>query len=156
MQNRSLSSAGRQKMPLDLTHISFAHDSAMQLDTRPSAPLLASLAEEVVELLKAGKFDELANRFAYALKYDRDTTTAIREDLTSSLRNLGASSLSPTKGCSVPTVQYFAPNTTHLVAAVSCVAYAENGTELLVSLIVTGDTDRYFVTLEDMYAPPAE
>jgi hypothetical protein len=128
----------------------------MQIGTKPTQLFLASLAEQVVELLKLGDFDKLADRFGYALKYDRDAATAIRDDLGRSLRNLGASSLSPTRPCSVPKVEYFKPNTTHLVAAASCIAYANNGAGLLVSLIVAGDTDKYFVTLEDIYAPPAD
>lgn len=82
----------------------------MQIETKPSQLLLVSLAEQVVELLKAGDINKLADPFGYALKHDRDAATAIRDDLGWSLRNLGASSLSPTRPCSVPKVEYFKPN----------------------------------------------
>lgn len=128
----------------------------MQLTTKPTEPILVSFAQEVVQLLSAGEIDKLAHRFGYAVKYDRDTATAIRDDLRWCLSNLGASSLSSTGSCSVPTVEHFKPNTNNLVAAVSCIAYTDNGAELLISLIVTAVGDKYFVTLEDLYAPPAE
>ncbi len=130
----------------------------MELSTKPAESQLASLAQEVVKLLSGGDIDQIADRFGYGLRYGRDSATAIRDDLRWCLSSLGASSLSPTRCGSVRTVQYFKPNTTNLAAAVSCVAYADNGAEVLISLVVFGppDAGKYFVTLEDLYAPPAE
>lgn len=128
----------------------------MQLNARPTELLLFSLAEEVMGLLSAGEIDKLADRFGYAVKYNRDAATAIREDLAFCLSDLGASSHSLTKSRLAPTVRYFKPNDTNLVAAVECVANADNGAELQISLIVTGSANTYFITLEGLYAPPAE
>lgn len=69
----------------------------MQLNTTPTEPLLVSLAEEVRGLLGASEIDELADRFGYAARYNRDAA------------------LSRTQFHVAVTVQDFKPNDTKAV-----------------------------------------
>ncbi|HEV2620663.1 MAG TPA: hypothetical protein VGU65_01080 [Frateuria sp.] len=70
------------------------------LDNQTDKVSLLQLSAEAVGLLASGNFDDLANRFGYALAYGRDRGTAIRDDLQVYLEEFGCSALAP---CQRPT-----------------------------------------------------
>jgi hypothetical protein len=53
-----------------------------------------------------------------------------------------------------PQVKYFKRNDTGLLAVVECLAIADNGTQVLVEIIVAGRDAEKCVTLEDISAVP--
>lgn len=122
----------------------------VKLDAPVELESLAILGTEAVDLLCRGDIDTLAGRYGYALSFGRDTATAIREDLRRCLSQVGASSLAPAPEHSVRTVKFFEPNSSNLVAVIEGVAPAENGTAVLVELVVTSRGTEKYVTLEDL------
>ena len=118
-------------------------------DSQTNQESLASLGAEAVALLCSGSIAELASRFGYALAHGRDTEAAIREDLAACLSEVHAAHLAPS-GKESPTVTYFQPNGSNLVAQVGCDIPTENGNILLAELIVTSEGCATFVTLEQL------
>ncbi len=110
---------------------------------------LASLGLEAIQLLCSGEFPALANRFGYALAYDRDPAIVIQEDLTSCLTKLGANALAPLSN-PLPKVGYFKQNGTGLIALIEFLLLADNEKQLLVELIVTGNSTEKYLTLEQI------
>jgi hypothetical protein len=110
---------------------------------------LAALGVEVVQLLCAGKFSDLAERFGYALAFEREPATAIEEELALCLVELQATALTPIDN-HIPKVSYFKPNDTGLVALIELMVPANNGRGVLVELIVTGKGAERHVTLEQL------
>jgi hypothetical protein len=114
----------------------------MDLDPDVDAEGLAVLGAAAVELLCLGRIDDLAKRFGYMLAYDRDTATAIQEDLKYCLLKAGATSLIQAPPANpVRSVKYFEPNASNLLAVIECVAPTD-GAPLLVELVVIGLKDR--------------
>ena len=123
----------------------------MRIDaTDPSS--LAAYGAEVIRLLCSGRIDTVANRFGYSLAHGREPAVAIREDLGRCLTELKATSLATSLNHAAPTVKYFEPNDTRLVAVVECLARADNGSNVLVELIVQGDEHGKHTALEDISA----
>jgi hypothetical protein len=124
----------------------------MQLSSQElDAISLARLGDEARTLLCAGDIDTLAVRFGYALAYDRKPADAIREELAASLVKAGASRLLSTDW-EKPRVGYFKANGTGLFALVECFVPTENGTSILVEVIVAGDGTDTHATLEQVSA----
>ena len=119
----------------------------MQIGAHVDAAALAALGVEAARLLCAGDLRTFADRFGYALAYGRDTTVAIQEDLTICLDQVGAASLVQPLEESV-TVGRFEPNSTGLMNVVECAALANNGSKLLIQLVVTGNESARYLTLE--------
>jgi hypothetical protein len=113
---------------------------------------LLRLTAEAIGLLASGNFDALANRFGYALAYGRDRSTAIRDDLQVYLQELGCSALAPANDLPDASVKYFKPNDTGLLAAVDCLVPTNNGSKVLVSLVVTSRGAAKYFTLEGFAA----
>ena len=128
----------------------------MKLDAQCEAELLKALGAEAVGLLCGGDIGTLANRFGYALSYGRDTATAIRADLAQCLVRLGARSLAAAPGGSVRSVRFYEPNSSSLLAVIACLAPTDNGTAVLVELVVTSNGSEKHITLEDISAPDVE
>jgi len=121
-------------------------------DDQTDQASLLLLTAEAVGLLASGNFDALANDFGYALAYGRDRSAAIREDLLTYLEELGCSALAPANNLSDASVKYFKPNDTGLLAAVDCLVPTDNGSKVLVSLVLTSlGAEKYF-TLEGFAA----
>ncbi len=110
---------------------------------------LASLGLEAIQLLCSGELSALASRFGYALAYDRDPAIVIQEDLASCLTKLGANTLAP-PGNPVPKVGYFKKNDTGLIALIEFLLFADNEKQLLVELVVTGNSTEKHLTLEQI------
>ncbi|GAB3345369.1 hypothetical protein GCM10027359_28690 [Marilutibacter aestuarii] len=90
-------------------------------------------------------------QFGYALAYDRDPATAIREELVLSLLDLGASALGPPPA-QAPAVSYFKPNDTGLFALVEQRIPTDNTGHVLLELIVSSQGSDKHVVLEQVSA----
>lgn len=112
---------------------------------------LAELGSLAVQLLCAGDFPGLAQQFGYALAYDRDPASAIREELGLTFAEIGASSLGPPPD-TVPSVSYFKPNDTGLFALVEQRIPTDGNGNVLLELIVSVHGADKHVVLEQVSA----
>jgi len=92
-------------------------------------------------------YSGLANRFGYAVAYDRALATAIEADFLSAVASPYhvASDAHPSI-----VVKYFAPNDTGLFAVVECTVPVADGAAVLLALIVTRKGEERHITLEDI------
>lgn len=111
---------------------------------------LSRYGSEAVELLLKHDFRSLADRFDYALKFERSPVAAIEEDFHSCLAKFRALPEQPTGIPPSTSVKYFAPNDSNLFAHVECVFTSTEGCPILVELIVTSSGADKYVTLEDI------
>lgn len=90
-------------------------------------------------------FDGLAERFGYAVSFERAASVAIKTDYLSAVA-------SPNRADAVPVVEvkvkFFTPNRTGLLAAVECFVPVASDAYINLELIVTGAGTAKFVTLE--------
>ena len=114
------------------------------------APLV-SLGAEAVRLLRSSDFPHLAAQFGYAVALGRDTAAAIREDMLATLADLSADGLDAHRGHTTA-VRYFQANDTGLLASVECLVPTNNGSALLLELVVSADGESKYVTLEQLSA----
>ncbi len=112
---------------------------------------LASLGSHAVQLLCSGSFSALAQQFGYALSYDRDPASAIRDDLALSLGEIGASTLGQPPN-TLPSVSYFEPNDTALFALVEQQIPTDGNGHVLLELIVRARGSERYVVLEQVSA----
>lgn len=110
---------------------------------------LAAFGTEALQLLAAGDFAALAERFGYALASNQDPASAIQQDLESSLASVGANSLA-LADAQAPSVRYFKTNDTGLFALIEGRAPTNNGKAVLVELVVTGNEAKKRLTLEQI------
>ncbi|WP_266172035.1 hypothetical protein [Dyella subtropica] len=108
---------------------------------------LLRIGAEAAALLVGRDFCALADRFGYALAYDRKVSDAIEVDLASCLAQADQELEQATPW---QTVKYFKPNATNLFAVVEYVARMPEGPAVLVELIVSGDGSERHITLEDI------
>jgi hypothetical protein len=127
----------------------------MKLDDKWTSDSLAALGVEAASLLCRGDIATMASKFGYALSFGRDIESAIRSDLSHCLSELGAVSRVDAPHQPVPEVSEFEPNGSNLVAAVACLAPTNNGSAVLVELVVTSSGRESHVTLEDL-SPASE
>ena len=120
-------------------------------DDQATPRQLADLGVRAAQLLCAGDFSSLAQQFGYALAYDRDPAVAIRQELGSSLAEIGASKLCPPPA-TPPSVSYFTPNDTGLFALVEQRIPTDCSGHVLLELIVTGQGPDKHVVLEQVSA----
>jgi len=109
---------------------------------------LAASGREAVELLRSGNIAALADRFGYALAFDRDAATAIRDDLATC--SLDAANFGIPDSDADVTVKYFEPNATGILALIECRFRTHRGTQALLELVVSGQGDERHVTLEQI------
>lgn len=105
---------------------------------------------QAVHLLRAGKFDALAESFGYAVAIGREPASAIAEDVRRSLDEMGATYLAEDAQFTTE-VKYFKPGS-FLLAAVECTLPTNNGRALLMELVVTQTGESAHVTLEQISA----
>lgn len=108
---------------------------------------LAAFAENAAQMLIAGRYEELAASFGYALAFGRDCASAIRLDLARCLAELGATRLVDTVGSI--TVSTFAADA-DVIALVECMLSAEPEGRVLMELVVTGSRAQLHLTLEQL------
>src|SRR5690348_6277078 len=120
------------------------------LDGQSDEGTLAALGAEVSELIKLGQYQDLADRFGYAVAFERRKAEAIEEDVKRSLLEAGEMATLSKSAAPGIRVLYYKLNATRLHAAVECTLPLENAAgELLVSLVVFA-TDRKRIVLEDV------
>ena len=108
---------------------------------------LAAFGEEARALLMRHDYSGLANRFGYALAYDRAPSAAIEADFLSA----AASPYKVASAVRLPiAVKYFAPNDTGLFAVVECPIPVADGAVVLLELIVAGKREEKLITVEDI------
>ena len=98
-------------------------------------------------MLMKHDYSGLANRFGYALAYDRAPAAAIETDFSRAVASLH-SVVSDAKPSVV--VKYFTPNDTGLFAVVECTVPVADGASILLELIVTGKEEERHITVEDI------
>lgn len=93
-------------------------------------------------------FEALANRFGYALAWDREPAAALKADY----ERAASSPLQakPVAGVSV-VVKYFKPNDTGLFAVVECAIPLVEGGAVGMDLIVAGKGEDRGISVEDVY-----
>jgi hypothetical protein len=94
----------------------------------------------------------LAERFGYALAFDRDPAAAIGEDLSLCLAQLHAAGFRPAPSRPAVKVRYFARNDAGLFALVECVVPTDKGSDVLLELVLTSKGADKHVSLEQISA----
>ncbi|MCD7099006.1 hypothetical protein [Stenotrophomonas sp. MMGLT7] len=120
-------------------------------DDQTTPEALEAFGLQATQLLCSGDFSTLAKHFGYALAYDRDPAVAIREELSSSLAELGASSLGPPQS-GLSSVSYFTSNDTGLLALVEQRIPTDNERHILLELIVSITGSDKHLVLEQVSA----
>jgi hypothetical protein len=113
---------------------------------------LASNGARACELLCAGDFTTLAEQFGYAFARGVAPEAAIREDLGRALAEVGAKSLCAAPHSSECLVELYAPNDTKLIGAITCPVSTDNGSIVVVDLIVARDDLGDYIKLEEIHA----
>ena len=114
-----------------------------QIDERS----LSGFGEEASAMLIRHDYSGLANRFGYALAYDREPAAGIEEDY---LRAAISPLEMTTAALASVKVKYFKPNGTGLFALVECVVPVAEKAAVLLELIVTGVGEEMHITVEDI------
>ena len=117
------------------------------LSTQIDEVILAALGKEASAMLLRHDFSGVAERFGYAVSFDRAIPAAIEADYRNAVD-------SPNRARAVSAVEVdvkvFAQNDTGLFAAVECLVPVADGGYINLELIVAGTGDEKFVTLEDI------
>jgi hypothetical protein len=114
--------------------------------TQTDEKTLTKFGAEAVYLIKNRNFSELAERFGYALAYDRSVAQAIEEDFE---QCLSEAEIQSSQNSSSIEVKYFKPNTVPLYAVVECITPINEEATVLIELVVTGGDEKY-ITLEQI------
>ncbi len=103
-------------------------------------------------MIKDRDYHLIAERFAYALAYDRPIAEAIASDIDFCLGGEGRSSVIGLAHEPRIQVSYFGqPNGSGLFGLVECFLQLDNDTgELLATLIITNEDHAYYACLEDL------
>ena len=121
-----------------------------QIISQTDESSLHQLGEDVLRLLCLRNFQELADRFGYALAYERDSAEAIKADFDACFSDCKElpMTFSP-HTCSV-TVKYFAPNSPNLFAVIECIAQLSGNASALLELIVTTKGQNNYACIESI------
>jgi hypothetical protein len=111
---------------------------------------LSQLGNEAVALLKQGDFRVLADRFGYALAFDRDPASAIEEELNACVAEFQAKRMDTAPFQPSIAVKYFKPNETNLFAVVECVFVGPQSCPVLAELFVIANGKEKYVGLEQV------
>ena len=124
------------------------------LPSQTAESFLAIIGKEARALLMRRDYAALANRFGYALAYDRSPAAAIEADFVRAV----SSPITVGSGAYLPvavTVKYFLPNDSGLFAVVECLVPVGEGTAVLLELVVAGKGEEKHITVEDISGVPA-
>jgi hypothetical protein len=121
------------------------------LDSQTDEASLARLGEEAIRHIKNQNYHALADRFGYALAFDRAQADAIQTDLLTCLSQSGVNATVSTAAAPEIAVKFFQPNGANLFAVVECTAPLTGGSgRALVELIVTSTAEGKHVCLEQI------
>ena len=123
------------------------------LPTQADERSLAALGEEASTLLLQRDYVALANRFGYALAYDRDHAAAIEADFLNALASpLDANADGPISIA----VKYFSENDPALFALVECTVRVTATAAVLLELIVAGKDENKHIFIEEISGVPSQ
>jgi hypothetical protein len=122
------------------------------LNSQMSEPSVSGFGEEACRLFIARDFQGLADKFGYALAYNRDLAAAIEADFDHYLSSHSASRNAQRSTVKSVTVMYFQPNDTGLLAVVECVLVVDKGARVLIELIAAKNRENLSLYLEDINA----
>lgn len=112
---------------------------------------LADFGAELVQMIKDRSCDLIADRFGYAMAYERPLADAIATDIDRCLTDEGRSAIIDLTGEARIIIKHFEPNTANLSRLVECFLPLTNDDgELLAEIIVTAKNNEYWLTLEDV------
>jgi hypothetical protein len=113
---------------------------------------LAEFGAELVEMIRGEAFELIANRFGYALAFERPKADAIATDIDLCLSSEGRfATLSKGNDARISVKYFRQPNGANLFGVVECfLPLNQDSGELLAELIVTTKDDDYYVTLESV------
>ncbi len=111
---------------------------------------LLRFGREAISLLEKRDFQSLAERFDYALTFDRKPVVAIEEDFQRCLTEFRASCPRRAAAPSSMVVKYFQPNDANLFAVVEGTFTTAEGCPVFVELIVTSSGDDRHICLEEI------
>lgn len=121
------------------------------LDSQCDEVSLAHLGAEAAALLARSEYRELADRFGYALAFDKACAEAIQADVDASLLEGGFFAPLASPGQPDISVRYFKPKDVPFIALVECrLALAGQSGALLAELIITEKDGERSVTLEQI------
>ena len=122
----------------------------MKLTAKPSAEALVACWREMAELICASRFEELAAKFGYGVRHDREAVAAIREDVAFCLRTIGESQVPLPSFSEAPKVTFYAPSDLKLVASVDGTLLVKEESFMGFGLVVFGEDGDYYVSLESV------
>jgi hypothetical protein len=115
--------------------------------TQLDVSTLTQLGADAIELVKDRDFTTLAERYGYALAYQRNLAHAIEEDFDRCLAN---SEIQSSQNKQSIQVTYFKPSSISIYASVSCITPVSSSKSVLIELVVTADGEEKYITLEDI------
>jgi hypothetical protein len=120
------------------------------LNSQICEPSLSNFGEEACRLFIARDFQGLADRFGYALAYDRDLAAAIEADFDHCLSGHSGARSEQASIVESVRVRNFQPNDTGLLAVVECILLVHKGARVLVELIAAKNGENVHLYLEDI------
>lgn len=115
-----------------------------------SEEVLVQQGRVLIALLKKGDFGSVAERFGYALAFDKDPAVAIQDELNSCVAEFQGRKLLETSSAESVMVKYLKPNESNLFAVVECGFEGAQGCPVLAELIVTVNGEERHVCLEQV------
>jgi len=120
-------------------------------DDQTDSVSLSALGSEAVRLIKDARFEELANRFGYALAFGEEPATAIEDEIVRCLSGDGRAATLANAASARISVKYFKPGESFFFALVECfMPLMQDAGEILVELIVTSKGQEKYVCLEQI------
>jgi len=113
-------------------------------------PALKLIGEEAIGMLKIGDFAGLATRFGYALAFDRDPASALKEDLRREIRQEMVSTTPDENQAPQVEVKVFRENASGLKAIIECTTMVDGLGSVLLELAVTLKEDEHYLCIEDI------
>lgn len=113
---------------------------------------LAKFGDELVQMIRDGDCNLIADRFGYALAFGRPLARALATDIDFRLNDEERSAIISKANDARILVKYFKqPNSSNLFGLVECFLPLENDHgELLAELIVTTKDQEFFICLENI------
>ncbi|AUM14700.1 hypothetical protein [Ketobacter alkanivorans] len=109
---------------------------------------LNEVGVEVVSLLRNGDYQKIADKYSYALCFDREPSLAIKEDFEAA-RDEAVGEINDSK--STVNIKYFNENDSSLVALIECDFPLEFSTGIFVELIQNSKGSVYIEGISSYY-----
>ena len=117
--------------------------------THFSARALTQLGMEAAGLIALGNLASLHGQFGYALAFDRELLSALKQDISLVLSEVGASAFADSSQATCK-VSHFTPSDTGLASLVECLLPTNGERPVLVELVLVARGDVGYLTLEQV------